>query len=87
MEDPWLVTTEIVNPETGLRKVYATRTDDTNPENIIAQMFFVKARMKTPEEKKAVWDNLYQQYLDSIKVVSDPVAKEGKTYLDAKEVP
>lgn len=82
----WSIRTELINSDTGLRKVFAIRTDDTDPNNLVIHSFQIKARMKTTEEKKAVWDSLHQQYLDSVAIVSDSIADEGKTYLELKEV-
>jgi len=72
----WTVKTILVNPDTELRKVTAICDGRT---------FFVKARMKTPEERKAVWDEIYRQHKEKPKV--DVVAEEGKTDLEAREVP
>jgi len=69
----WDVKTELVNADTQLRKITATCDGRT---------FFVKARMKTPEEKKAVWDEIYRQYKESPKV--DAVAIEGKQNLEGR---
>lgn len=52
----WSISTELVNKNIGLRKVYATRID-----NAKSQTFFVKARTKTLEERKKVWDEIYRQ--------------------------
>lgn len=75
----WTVKTELINPDTELRKIYATYIDGEN-----SQMFFVKARMKTPEEKKAVWDNIWQQYLKATKPVVDALVTEGKNNLEGR---
>lgn len=80
----WNVKTELINPETELRKVFATLTDATDIENKVVQRFFIKACMKTLDEKKAVWDNIWKQYLESKKVVSDAVGDEGKTNLEGR---
>ena len=75
----WIVTTELINDDTKLRKVYATIVDGEN-----SRTFFVKARMKITEEKKAVWDDIWDQYKDSTKVVVDAVADEGKQNLEGR---
>lgn len=80
----WTVKTELINKETELRKVYATSIYDTDIENIKTETYFTKGRMKTPEEKKAVWDNIWQQHLERTKVVSDPLGVEGKTDLEGR---
>ncbi len=80
----WIVKTELVNPDTWLRKVFATFTDATDIENITVRTFFVKARMKTDEEKKKVWDEIYRQYQESTKPVVDTVAGEGKQNLEGR---
>ena len=77
----WDIRTELINKDTQLRKVVATRTDSEK-----VQTFFVKARMKTTAEKDAVWNNIRQQYLNSVKIVDDVVAASGKSYLNAKEI-
>lgn len=82
----WSIKTELINQDTQLRKVIATRTDDGDIENITVRNFSVKARMKTIAEKTAVWENIRQQYLDSIEVITDAVATEGKVYLSGKEL-
>lgn len=77
----WSVVTELINPETELRKVNAFRV-----EGETVQSYFVKARMKTLEEKKKVWDNIWNQHKESTEVIVDNVAAEGKTNLEEREV-
>lgn len=77
----WEIRTELINQDTQLRKVFATRI---NGEDV--KTFFVKAPMLTLEEKQKVWDNIWQQYQSSSKVEADSVAVEGKTNLEGKEV-
>lgn len=86
MSIKWDIKTELVNDETQLRRITATRVDDADPGNIIVHAFFIKARMKTTEERNAVWINIRRQYLDSIRADVDTVATEGRVYLDEKEV-
>lgn len=71
----WDVKTELINAETELRKVSASCNGRT---------FFIKARMKTAEEKKAVWDEIYLQYKDVNKIMVDSIAGEGKTNLERR---
>ena len=79
----WNVETELINSDTELRKVTATRIEDTE-----SLSFFTKGCMKTTEEKDKVWDDIWAQYqakrteLDKV----DSVADEGKVNLEAKEV-
>ena len=76
----WDIKTELINRDTQLRKVVATRIDGEN-----SQTFFIKARMKTTLEKENVWGRIRQQYLDSVRVAVDTVADEGKVYLSGRE--
>ena len=71
------VKTELVNPETELRKVAATCEGKT---------FCVKGRMKTADEKKAIYDNLWNQYLKSIEVVPDKFADDTRIDLEKRMV-
>jgi len=76
----WKVERQVVNTETQLSKVTAVRTDGTESKS-----FQVKARLGTSEEKKDAWDDIWRQYQDSVKVVTDTVAGEAESYLDGKE--
>ena len=84
MASSWNVKTELVNEDTQLRKVNATCIENGN-----SQTYFVKARMATDEEKKNVWDDIWNQHLRRTETVIDAVAEQGKSNLDArvKEVP
>ncbi len=79
----WKVKREVVNEETQLSKVVATATDSESGD---VQTFGCKGRMKTDEEKKAVWDSILKQYQDAevIKKAVDSAVNEGETYLDGK---
>ncbi len=81
----WPTKREVVNAETELSKVVATRTDDVAGTT---HSFFVKGRMKSPEEQKKVWDNIWAQWLavkTKIEAV-DTVAAATKVDLEAREV-
>ncbi len=87
----WNVTTELINADTELRKVMATRIK-TNELDVtlvlISHSFAVKARMKTKEEKDAVWADIWSQYqaiVDKENAV-DLIADAGKIDLEGKEV-
>lgn len=78
-------TEEIVNAETDLRKIVATRTD--NVKGVI-QSFRVKGLMKSNEDQKKMWDEIWAQY-EVARVVADTVdtvAVSGKVNLEAREV-
>lgn len=74
----WDVKTVLVNSDNELRKVTGVCEGKT---------FFMKAKMKTPDEQKAVYDNLWDQYLESIEVVSDKFADDTKSDLQGRTVP
>lgn len=81
----WDVIREIVNADSELSKVTATRTDsDTGA----AHSFSYKGCMKTVEEKNACWDNIWAQYqaVKTKEAAVDTVADEGITNLEAREV-
>lgn len=80
----WEVKREIVTADTGLSKVTATRTDsDTG----VAHSFSYKGCMKTTEEKKACWDDIWAQYqaVETKEAAVDTVAGEGVTNLELRE--
>ena len=76
----WTIRTEIVNETTSLKKVFATRTD-----GIDTKTFFVKALMKTQEQRNAVYDNIWNQYLKEKNETPDAVIAEGKANLEHRE--
>ena len=84
----WTVKTELVGTEpvdkdnptgnmTDLTKITATH-DETG------QTYHLKARMGTAAYKKAAWDNIWNQHKERTKVVSDPLADEGKNNLEGR---
>ena len=74
------IRTEIVNQSTGLKKVFATRT-----EGEYIRTFSVKAPMKTQEQRNLVYDNIWNQYLKEKNAVPDIVVTEGKANLEFRE--
>lgn len=81
----WDVKREVVNADTGLSKVVATRTDSVKS---VSHSFSYKGCMETTEEKKAGWDNIWTQYeaVATKEAAVDTVAGEGVTNLEAREV-
>jgi len=80
----WDIKREVVNIETELSKVVATRTDsDTGG----TQSFNYKGLMKTTEEKKACWNDIWAQYqaVATKEAAVDTVSGEGVSDLNARE--
>lgn len=82
MATAWTIKTEVINTDTDLRKVVATRTGDVTGD---LRSFFVKARMLTKEEQDAVWDDIWNQYQASLPK-SDAISDAGKTNLEQREM-
>lgn len=80
----WKINREVLNKETELSKVTATRTDSDKAES---QSFFYKGRMKTSEEKTAAWINIWIQYqaVKAAKTAVDTIADEGVADLEGRE--
>lgn len=81
----WTGRTQIVNVDTDLRKVWAVRTDDATG---VSHTFFAKGLMKSDDDQKKIWDNLWAQWLvakaESEQV--DVMIGKLKTSLEAKEL-
>jgi len=80
-----LISTELVDKKlpdgdmTELSKITATHIET-------GEVYHLKARLGTEADKKAAWDNIYAQHEERTKPpAADPIAAEGKIYLDAKE--
>ena len=81
----WSVKREVVNETTALSKITAIRVDsDTG----ILRSFSYKGCMKTTEEKKVCWNNIWAQYqaAEVKEAEVDTVSDEGKTNLETREV-
>ncbi len=87
----WTVKTELVGTEpvdkenptgdmTDLTKITATHIET-------GEVYLLKARMGTDAYKKAAWDDIFVQHEERIKSLSDVLAAEGVTCLNAKEAP
>ncbi len=79
----WDVKTEIVNANTDLRKIVAIRTDDVAD---IAHVFFVKGCMKSPEEQKKIWDNIWAQWIAIKAKAVDAIAVVIQNNLEEREI-
>ena len=81
----WTIKREVVNADTQLSKVMAIRLDTDSGKS---GSFFYKGCMKTDEEIKAAWDNIWNQHIEARQKVDyvDPVSTAGKTNLEAREV-
>ncbi len=75
----WEIKTEIVNTETDLRKIHATRVNDVAGTS---QSFFVKGVVKTPDDQKKLEDDIWAQY-QAAKTKAEAV--DMKKNLESKE--
>ena len=91
----WTPTVTLVDFETKLISLSATRVDDTDPENIITDTYSVKNMyINSAEEKVAVMDALLAVRADElarlarIAALAPTIAAletQAKTYLEAQE--
>ena len=76
----WDVKVSIVDFATERVIVAATRTDDTDPENILTESYSVDAIISTGPKKASVMQNIWNQHL----VYQTHIALIGTLEADAK---
>ena len=82
----WTIKSKLLNEDTGLRKITATRKNDVSGSSYSITH---KARTKTPTEQKAAKDAIFAKYQAAkVDAVADkPFADSLKADLEAGETP
>lgn len=78
----WEIKRDVVNIETELSKITATRVDNVKGTS---HSFFAKGLMKSPTERKKLWDNIWTQWLVAKTPVIDVIVVDTKNNLEERE--
>ena len=83
----WEVNVAVLDKATKRVNVSATRTDDTDPANVLTESHSVDAIIATGPQKAAVMTNIWNQHLEyqSVIAVIGTLEADAKANLEARE--